>query len=133
MHWATFSEPAVMSKPTGFTLIEVLIALAVLGVGLLASLKTAQQSGLDTLATEDRALGALSADNLMVAIALRPELLTSASSGSSDCPQAGLQMQCRYTAQSTGHPQFKRLEVRVENRDGRVIASRFSIIRVRPR
>ena len=127
------SKPPNMKKPTGFTLIEVLIALAVLSVGLLASLKITQQSSLDTLSIERRTLAALSAENTLIAVVLNPEMLMLSSSGAYDCPQAGLQMRCRFAAHTTRHPQFRNIEVNVEDDAGRIVASRFGIIRMRSR
>lgn len=122
-----------MSRPKGFTLVEVLIALAVIGVGLLATLKVTQQSGLDLQAVERRTLAGLSAENAMISIMLNPAALAAASSGSHDCPQATLPLRCRFVTHATRHAQFRRIEIFVEDSAGHVVANRFGVVRVRPR
>ena len=119
--------------PAGFTLIEVLVALALLSLGLLASLKVAQQSSIDLQLMERRTLAGLSAENAMVSIALNPESLSLAPAGLYDCPQATIKLQCRYKADKTDHPQFRTIEVVVEDSSGQMLANRFGIIRVRLR
>jgi len=96
----------------GFTLIEVLVALAVVGVALLAGVRAAGSMAQTNAELRLRLLAQLSADNriaeLRSAGAFPPVGVRSAA-----CPQGRASLQCVEEVKSTPNPLFRRVEVRV--------------------
>jgi general secretion pathway protein I len=108
----------------GFTLIEVLIALAIASVALITALKTFGHSADVTSAAHERFLASLSAEN-----SLHEIWATSAIPGvgetSSACPQARRPFVCQRSIIATPHPNFFRIEVIVRDGDSRILARRI--------
>ena len=96
----------------GFTLIEVLVALAVVGVALLAAVRAAGSMAQTSAELRLRLLANLAADNriaeLRSAAAFPPPGVRSA-----PCPQGKAQLECVEEVKSTPNPLFRRVEVRV--------------------
>lgn len=93
----------------GFTLIEVLVALAVVAVALAAGVKA---SGALTRAAERQSaqwLAQLCAENALVQLRLARQLPATGDS-SSTCLQAGETMQVRVSVQPTPNPIFRRVD-----------------------
>jgi general secretion pathway protein I len=96
----------------GFTLIEVLVALAIVGVALLAAVRAAGSMAQTNAEVRLRLLAQLAADNrvaeLRAANAFPPiGVRTSA------CPQGKASLECVEEVKSTPNPLFRRVEVRV--------------------
>lgn len=103
--------PARRAVP-GFTLVEVLVALAIVAVTLLACVRamgTMAQSGAELRL---RLLAQLSAQN-RIAFLRASHAFPPAGTTSVDCTQGGVALQCRQEIQSTPNPVFMRVEVRV--------------------
>ena len=96
----------------GFTLIEVLVALAVIGVALLAAVRAAGSMAQTNAELRLRLLAQIAADNriaeLRSAGAFPPVGVRSAA-----CPQGRAALQCVEEVKSTPNPLFRRVEVRV--------------------
>ncbi len=96
----------------GFTLIEVLVALAIVGVALLAAVRAAGTMAQTNTELRLRLLAQLAADNriaeLRAAAAFPPVGVRSAA-----CPQGRASLQCVEEVKSTPNPLFRRVEVRV--------------------
>ena len=96
----------------GFTLIEVLVALAIVGVALLAAVRAAGSMAQTNAELRLRLLAQLAADNriaeLRSAGAFPPVGVRSAA-----CPQGKASLQCVEEVKSTPNPLFRRVEVRV--------------------
>lgn len=113
--------------PRGFSLVEVLIALAVIAVGVLGSMKVLGQVGKDTEAARDRSLAGLSAENSLTEVLLNPNLLR-VNTSDDPCPQAGLSLSCERRVDPTEHPQIRRVSVRVLNAEGQMLAERVAFL-----
>lgn len=97
---------------TGFTLLEVLVALVIVGTALGASLRAigslTQNSG-DLRASM---MATWSAENRLSQIRLAHEW-PSLGTRDFDCPQSGLLLRCQETVYPTPNPFFRRVEVNV--------------------
>lgn len=99
----------VRRNARGFTLIEVLVALAVVAVALAAGVKA---TGALTQAAERQSaqwLAQLCAENALVELRLARQLPNTGDS-SSTCEQAGQSMQVRISVQPTPNPIFRRVD-----------------------
>jgi general secretion pathway protein I len=96
----------------GFTLIEVLIALAIVAVALLAALRAVGAMAQNNAELRMRLLAQVSAENriaeLRVAHAFPP-----VGSRTVACPQGKLPLECVEETKGTPNPLFRRIEVRV--------------------
>lgn len=111
-----------MSRPdksTGFTLLEVLVALVIIGVALAAAMRgalsligTAEETRLKLLAT-------LTAENRQLELRLGRTRLELGES-SIDCEQGGIAFTCQQIVKPTPNPFLRRVELRVvrPNLDG---------------
>lgn len=96
----------------GFTLIEVLVALGIVAVALLAGLKATgaltHNADRQTLAM----LGQICADNELIRLRLQRQLPNTGTSAV-DCPQAGQMLRVELQVQTTPNPNFRRVDARV--------------------
>lgn len=95
----------------GFTLLEVLVALAIVATALGASLRAIGSLTENSEALRASTLAAWSAENQLVQIRLDG---TAPVSGSFSCPQAGLQFLCIEQVSATPNPHFRRVTVSVQ-------------------
>ena len=101
------------SSKAGFTLIEVLVALAVVSVALVAGL---QASGALTRAAtrqSDQWLAQLCAENELTRLRLMRQL-PGVGDTTSACEQAGQSLQVRLVVATTPNPNFRRIDAVVE-------------------
>lgn len=113
----------------GFTLIEVLVALAIVAVALLAGLRavgTMAQTGSEL---KLRLLAQISAEN-RVAELRAARAFPGIGSRTVQCPQGGVPLECIEEAKATPNPLFRRIEVRVYMGSGRdhVLAELIGIL-----
>jgi general secretion pathway protein I len=98
----------------GFTLIEVLVALAVMALALAAG---AQATGALTRAAQrqsDQWLAQLCAENALIRLRLSRQL-PGVGESTSACEQAGRTLQVRLVVQPTPNPNFRRIDAVVES------------------
>jgi general secretion pathway protein I len=101
-----------LSCQTGFTLLEVLVALVIVGTALGASLRAVGNLTVNSSALRASAMGAWAAENSLINIRLSkiwPEVGTH----TVDCPQDELQLTCEEVVTASGNPNFRRVEVNV--------------------
>jgi general secretion pathway protein I len=103
----------------GFTMIEVLVALAIVAIALAASLRAVGSLAASETDLHNRLLAGWSADNALAQLRLAhawPDLGTQ----TFDCSQANLPLTCTQTVSATPNPVFRRVEVSVTTpgRDG---------------
>jgi general secretion pathway protein I len=96
----------------GFTLIEVLVALAIVAVTLMAGLRASATMTRSTERQTGRMLAQLCAENALVQVRLSRQL-PDVGDTQRDCPQAGQTLQLRLLVQPTPNPNFRRVEARV--------------------
>lgn len=103
---------SVASRQRGFTLLEVLVALVIIGVALAASMRGALSV---TNATDDlrhTLLATMIAENRLAELRLARGNLDIGQTTSA-CEQAGVEFECEQTVRSTPNPFFRRVELRV--------------------
>ncbi len=96
----------------GFTLIEVLVALAILAVALAAAVRAAGIAADGTLELKERLLGMWVAEDRLANYATQP-LWPSVGAGQGDVDQAGTRFTWHEAVSDTPNPRFRRVEVQV--------------------
>lgn len=96
----------------GFTLVEVLVALAIVATALLACLRAVGEMAASSKELELRLLADLSANNA-IAAARAAQTFPPIRVQRYPCPQGNLDLVCRQSVTATPNPLFRRLEVRV--------------------
>ena len=101
----------------GFTLLEVLVALVIIGVALAAAMR-----GMLSLIgaaddTHARLLATLAAENRLLELRLARQQLDVGQT-TSDCEEGGTTFTCEQTIRSTPNPFFRRVELRVSRAEG---------------
>ncbi len=111
----------------GFTLVEVLVALAIVAVALAAGLRSsgallnhAQRQG-------DQLLAQLCAENELVRLRLARQLPAIGQSSSS-CEQGGQTLNVDLVVNATPNPNFRRVEARVISADSRPLLSLATVM-----
>ena len=88
-----WSSSAGAGGQRGFTLLEILIALAIVSVALAAVMRTTGMLTTNNGVLRDRALALMSAQNRLVELQLAPPVAT-VSRDRAPCPQGGLALVC---------------------------------------
>jgi general secretion pathway protein I len=96
----------------GFTLIEVLVALAIVAVALLSSLRAVGVMAQSSAELDMRLLAQLSARN-QIALLRASGAFPPLGQTSTACPQGELDLICRQEIKATPNEFFRRVEVRV--------------------
>ena len=100
----------------GFTLLEVLVALVIIGVALAASMRGAMSLTSTAEYTRQKLLAVLTAENRLLELRLGRERLEPGES-ILPCEQGGVAFLCSQTVKPTPNPFFRRVEVRVLQQD----------------
>ena len=99
-------------KAGGFTLIEVLVALAIVATALLASLRAVGELAVSSRELELRFLANMSAQNRVATVRAAKQFLP-VGTRQFDCPQGKFAFICREDIKTTPNTLFRRVEVRV--------------------
>lgn len=102
------------SRPLGFTLIEVLVALGIVATALLAGLQATGALGRNAERQSLALLGQICADNELIALRLRRQL-PDTGTRQTECPQAGRVLLVELGVQATPNPNFRRVDARVRH------------------
>lgn len=103
---------AARRSPHGFTLIEVLVALAVVAVALLAGLQASAALTRASERQEEQWLAELCAANELARLRLVRQLPGTGTT-TVGCEQGRRQLQVRLTVQTTPNPNFRRIDAAV--------------------
>ena len=104
----------IAAKARGFTLIEVLIALAIVAIALASSMRAVGSVATATQALHARLLAGWSADNRLTELHLQ-HAWPAFGVTSYACPQGNLALTCIQTVTATPNPLFRRIEVSVRS------------------
>lgn len=96
----------------GFTLIEVLVALGITAVALMAGLKATGSLSRNADRQTLSMLGQICAENELIALRLRRQLPDTGNQ-SIECQQAGQVLQVELSVRPTPNPNFRRVDARV--------------------
>ena len=113
----------------GFTLIEMLVALAIVAVALLAGLRAVGTMAQTSAELKLRMLAQISAEN-RIAELRAARAFPGIGSRTVACPQGRVPLECVEEAKATPNPLFRRIEVRVyvgDDRD-RLLAEMIGIL-----
>ncbi len=103
-------------KARGFTLLEVLVALVIIGVALAASMRGAMSLTNTAGYSRDKLLALLTAENRLLELRLAREKLDPGEE-ILPCEQGGIAFTCAQAVKPTPNPFFRRVEVRVFRSD----------------
>jgi general secretion pathway protein I len=106
------TEPRHRPGPRGFTLVEVLVALTIVAVALIASLRAVGALSTSAYDLRQRTLAQWSAENRLAQIRIQEEW-PAVGQRSWDCSQAEAGLSCEEAVFATPNPQFRRVEVSV--------------------
>lgn len=103
-------------RSTGFTLLEVLVALVIVGTALGASLRAVGSLTQNSSGLRASMMATWSAENRLAQIRLAKEW-PPFGTRSFECPQGELRLTCQEEVLSTPNPYFRRVEVSVFDAD----------------
>ena len=103
-------------RARGFTLLEVLVALVIIGVALAASMRGAMSLTNTAQYSRDKLLALLTAENRLLELRLARERLEPGEE-ILPCEQGGIAFTCAQAVKPTPNPFFRRVEVRVFRSD----------------
>ena len=104
-------------KSQGFTLIEVLVALGIVAIALMAGLRSTDALSKNASRQSTQWLAQICAENEFSRLRLSRQVPPVGESSNS-CMQAGLELQVNLTVQVTPNPNFRRVDARVVQRSG---------------
>src|SRR5262245_39263430 len=114
----------------GFTLLEVLVALVIIGVALAAAMRGAMSLTNAADSTRMKLLATLTAENRLLELRLARQRLD-IGQNTLACEEGGVMFACEQIIKSTPNPFFRRVEMRVylEGADGhRQLAEMMSVL-----
>lgn len=114
-------------RSAGFTMIEVLIALAIIAIALGASLRAVGSLATNSTRLHERMLAGWSADNVLTTMRLErvwPEIGSTVTA----CAQADLDLRCTMTVRGTPNPLFRQVEVAVRRANGNETLARVTTV-----
>ena len=99
---------------SGFTLIEVLVALGIVAIALVAGLQAMAALTNNAMRQSDVLLAHLCAENELIKIRLSRQM-PGVGDSTAACEQAGRSLQVTLTVRPTPNPQFRRVDARVSD------------------
>ena len=116
---------SLTARMCGFTLIEVLVALAIVAIALLAGLQATTALTNNAMRQSDVLLAHVCAENELVGIRLLKQM-PGVGNKTSACEQAGRNLQVTLSVQPTPNPKFRRVDAQIS--DGSIPVLRLSTV-----
>ena len=116
---------SLTARVCGFTLIEVLVALAIVAIALLAGLQATTALTNNAMRQSDVLLAHVCAENELVGIRLLKQM-PGVGNKTSACEQAGRNLQVTLSVQPTPNPKFRRVDAQIS--DGSTPVLRLSTV-----
>jgi general secretion pathway protein I len=101
-------------RSSGFTLIEVLVSLAIVAIALVAGLQATSALTRNALRQSDVLLGQMCAENELIRMRLSRQL-PDVGDNSLTCEQGGRVLQVTTSVRPTPNPQFRRVDAQVSD------------------
>lgn len=105
-------SPLRSARQRGFTLVEVLVALSIVAIALMAGLQSTSALTRNALRQSDIVLAQLCAENELVRMRLSRQM-PSVGDSTQPCEQAGRRLDVRVTVRPTPNPSFRRVDAQV--------------------
>lgn len=115
----------------GFTLIEVLVALAIVGVAMAASMRALGVSASGAAAMQQRSLALQAAENRLAELRLL-RAFPPAGRTTEPCPQGPLAFICEQDVQNSVNSNFRLVAVRARLGQGPALAELYGLLSVLP-
>ena len=112
--------PHLSRRHTGFTLVEVMVALAIVAIALMAGLQATTALTRNAQRQSDIVLAQLCAENELVRARLSRQM-PSVGDSTQTCEQAGRQLQVVTAVRSTPNPSFRRIDAQVLDGDNSIL------------
>ena len=116
---------AIPAQESGFTLIEVLVALAIVAISLVAGLQATTALTNNALRQSDVLLAHLCAENELIKVRLLQQM-PGVGDSTSLCEQAGRGLQITLSVRPTPNPRFRRVDAQIS--DGNAPVLRLSTV-----
>jgi general secretion pathway protein I len=117
VNFSSAPERSTSPSQQGFTLIEVLVALGIVAIALMAGLRSTDALSRNASRQSTQWLAQICAENEFSRLRLSRQVPPVGESSAS-CLQAGLDLQVNLTVQVTPNPNFRRVDARVVQRIG---------------
>ena len=108
-----FNVPQTKHAAMGFTLIEVLVALSIVAIALMAGLRSTEALSRNASRQSTQWLAQICAENEFSRLRLSRQM-PSVGVSTVSCPQANLDFSVSLNVQATPNPNFRRIDARVD-------------------
>lgn len=114
------TRTSMNARQQGFTLVEVLVALSIVAIALMAGLQSTNALTRNALRQSDIVLAQLCAENELVRVRLSRQM-PSVGDSTQPCEQAGRRLDVRLIVRPTPNPSFRRVDAQMLDGENSVL------------